>query len=125
MEARALAPAFGRRRCSTRAVMRSATAATPPHSPPGAGRPRRALAAAPGAAPAGGPGAHRPRFRPGLVARERPLARPCGARDVPLVLLVAPARDGKTTVLAQGGGPGDPAVARVGPPPEGGGGGGA
>src|SRR3954468_825527 len=101
MEARALAPAFGRRRCSTRAVMRPATAATPPHSPPGAGRPRRALAAAPGAAPAGGPGPHRPRFRPGLVARERLVARLCGARDVPLVLVVAPAGYGKTTVLAE------------------------
>jgi len=35
------------------------------------------------------------------VARERLVARLCGARDVPLVLVVAPAGYGKTTVLTE------------------------
>src|SRR4051812_23751111 len=43
----------------------------------------------------------RPRFRPGLVPRERLVARLAGVRDVPLVLLVAPAGYGKTTALGQ------------------------
>ena len=43
----------------------------------------------------------RPPFGPGLVPRERLVARLAGARDVPLALLVAPAGYGKTTVLAQ------------------------
>src|SRR4051794_21365878 len=40
-------------------------------------------------------------LRPGLVDRDRLLRRLLGARDVPLVLLLAPAGYGKTTLLWQ------------------------
>jgi LuxR family transcriptional regulator, maltose regulon positive regulatory protein len=43
----------------------------------------------------------RPRFRPGLVPRERLVARLREAGDVPLVLVVAPAGYGKTTAVAE------------------------
>jgi LuxR family transcriptional regulator, maltose regulon positive regulatory protein len=46
-------------------------------------------------------GRPRPAFPPGLVPRERLVARLAGARDVPLALIVAPAGYGKTTVLAE------------------------
>jgi LuxR family transcriptional regulator, maltose regulon positive regulatory protein len=43
----------------------------------------------------------RPVFGPGLVPRERLVARLADARDMPLALLVAPAGYGKTTVLTE------------------------
>src|SRR5688500_4699689 len=45
------------------------------------------------------PGDGRP-SRPGLVRRDRLLSRLDAARDTPVVLLVAPAGFGKTTILA-------------------------
>src|SRR3954467_3713705 len=39
--------------------------------------------------------------QPGLVGRDRLLRRLLGARDVPLVVLLAPAGYGKTTLLCQ------------------------
>jgi LuxR family maltose regulon positive regulatory protein len=47
------------------------------------------------------PARGRPPFRPGLVPRERLVARLAATSDVPLVLVVAPAGYGKTTVLAE------------------------
>src|SRR4051812_31834326 len=71
---------------------------TAPISPPLPGAPPRGPQGAPGA-PAGAP--PRPPFRPGLVLRERLVARLAAARDAPLVLMVAPAGYGKTTALAE------------------------
>jgi LuxR family transcriptional regulator, maltose regulon positive regulatory protein len=81
--------------------MRPLTAAMPGTDAPDRRRPARAVAAAPDAAPAVGLRTPRPRFRPGLVARERLVARLRDAGDVPLVLVVAPAGYGKTTALAE------------------------
>jgi LuxR family transcriptional regulator, maltose regulon positive regulatory protein len=57
-------------------------------------RPLRSARAAPNAFGA-------PRVAPGLVPRPRLLRRLAAARDVPLVLVVAPAGYGKTTLLAE------------------------
>src|SRR4051812_43644315 len=84
------------------ALGHSAMTATAPISPPFPGAHRRGAPAAPVAIqppPAGTPA--RAPFRPGLVARERLVARLAAARHAPLVLLVAPAGYGKTTTLAE------------------------
>jgi LuxR family transcriptional regulator, maltose regulon positive regulatory protein len=52
-------------------------------------------------APPAAPGRRPPPFGPGLVARPRLVQRLAEARDVPLVLVIAPAGYGKTTVLAE------------------------
>src|SRR3954471_8560904 len=72
--------------------------ATSPTSPAFPGAHRRGPARAP-TAPAAVPA--RAPFRPGLVLRERLVARLAAARDAPLVLMVAPAGYGKTTTLAE------------------------
>ena len=79
------------------------TAAIAPTSPPSSsarapGDRSGALAATRPPA-AGGPA--RAAFRPGLVARERLLARLAASAEAPLVVLVAPAGYGKTTTLAE------------------------
>jgi LuxR family transcriptional regulator, maltose regulon positive regulatory protein len=81
-------------------VMKPATAATPRTAATQRAAPARA-AAAQAAPPPIDLRTPRPRFRPGLVPRERLVARLRGARDVPLVLMVAPAGYGKTTALAE------------------------
>jgi LuxR family transcriptional regulator, maltose regulon positive regulatory protein len=53
------------------------------------------------AAPARGLRRGRPPFRPGLVPRERLVARLANAAAVPVALVVAPAGYGKTTILAE------------------------
>lgn len=82
--------------------MRSATAlSTPPAGPVG----RRARPSLRDASDTLNPGLdakrRRPPLGPGLVARERLVARLADAGDVPLALVVAPAGYGKTTVLAE------------------------
>src|SRR4051794_12344594 len=75
--------------------------ATAPISPPFPGARRRGPAPAPGAPSASAGVPARAPFRPGLVRRERLVARLAAARDAPLVLMVAPAGYGKTTTLAE------------------------
>jgi LuxR family transcriptional regulator, maltose regulon positive regulatory protein len=85
--------------------MRSATAAT-------------ARTGATNVALAAEPTSRRPSFRPGLVPRERLVARLGAAGDVPLVLVVAPAGYGKTTALAEWAEQDDRAFAWIGLQPE-------
>jgi LuxR family maltose regulon positive regulatory protein len=80
--------------------MRSATHATAPRARANGARTGRSSRREP-AETAPARRRRRPPFRPGLVARDRLVARLQGAGDLPLALVVAPAGYGKTTVLAE------------------------
>ena len=105
MEVRALARASAPPGCSASGArlelsMRPAIQATRPRPAANAADARTELRDVSASSSTGRSAARRPPFRPGLVARQRLVARLAG-RTAPLALVVAPAGYGKTTALAE------------------------